>query len=140
MWNPMPQLGLHDKKLELVQIAATITQAEETVAAQGVRRDALIRELSEAGGSRREVAELACVTPGRVQQLLEGSIFRVQLSEGTPVYSDGSSGPRGRDIEWEGIARSETAAINAARAHWREVHGDAFSGGAVSVERASVRA
>jgi hypothetical protein len=136
----MPQIALHHKKLELVQVAAAITQAEETVAAQGIRRDALIRELSEAGVSRREVAELAGVTPGRVQQLLAGSLFKVQLSEGTPIYPDGTTGPRGRDMDWEGVARSEAAAVNAARADWRKVHGEAFPGGAVSIERAGTPA
>lgn len=132
----MHQIALHDKKLELMQIAAAITQAEEMVAAQGIRRDALIRELSAAGVSRREVAELASVTPGRIQQLLAGCLFKVQLSEGTPVYPDGTTGPSGRDLDWEGVARSEAAAVNAARARWREFHGVSFSGGAVSVERA----
>jgi len=136
----MSKLALHQKKLELVELAAAITQAEETVAVKGIRRDALIRELSEAGVSRREVAQLAGVTPGRVQQLLEGSLFKVQLSEGTPVYPDGTTGPRGPSMDWEGLARSEAVAVNAARAQWRKVHGEAFRGGAVSVERAGTGA
>ena len=126
----------HSQKLELIEVAAEITQAEELLAAQGIRRDALIRSLSEAGVSRREVAALAKVSPGRIQQLLSGTLFKVQLSEGAPVYSDGTTGPRGRHLNWEGEARSKNAAITAAQRHWREQYSEAFPGGAVSAERA----
>jgi hypothetical protein len=127
---------VHDKKLALVQVGATIAQAQETIATLGIRRDALIRELSEAGVSRREVARMANTTPGRVQQLLTGELFKVQLSEGTPVYADGSTGPAGLSLDWEGIARSESAAIKAAQAHWRSTYGKPFAGGAVTTEPA----
>jgi hypothetical protein len=73
----MPEIPLHDRKLELVQVAALIARAEDTIAAEGIRRDDLIRGLSEAGVSRREVAQLARVTPGQVQQILAGSLFNV---------------------------------------------------------------
>ncbi len=80
--------SLRDLVLEQVRSAGEeYVAAEEALERSRLRRDHLILEASEMGFTRRDVAEAARVTVGRVQQIVNGS--RQTLPKNATV------GPRG---------------------------------------------
>jgi hypothetical protein len=55
----------------LPRVAAGVRNAERQLEFAREARDAIVVQASALGLSRREVAELACVTVGRVQQVID---------------------------------------------------------------------
>jgi hypothetical protein len=62
---------IHHIEERLRQVADAIAQAQAEHDRLRPERDRMVVEASRAGLSRRRVAELAGLTPGRVQQILD---------------------------------------------------------------------